>query len=325
MKNNTVKVRNPSAGANRHGSALSSPQGPRSPHGRQGLMSYLHSWVLALLISGNLFWVGCTTVPETGRRALSLYPDHQVSAAAAVSFEDMKQTVNVSNSTRLHSRLERVGTRIVQSAVERGTRLPPPHQWEFVVFDDEQVNAFAMPGGKVGFYTGIIRLFDSDDEMAVVMGHEVAHVAAKHGNERLSTQSAIQLGGVALNLATRDQDESTRQVIMTAFGLGSQFGIALPFSRRDETEADEIGLIYMANAGYDPRAAITFWQKMAASKGQQVPQFLSTHPSDANRIARLRALMPKAMKIYNFKTNERASLGPVYTSADEWLALNYEL
>jgi len=290
---------------------------------------FFHRLFLAVLIAANLCWTGCTTVPETGRRALSLFSDRELAEAATTSFREMKRTVKVSRSARLNGRLERVGSRIVQSALERGTRLPPPYQWEFVVFDDEQVNAFAMPGGKVGFYTGIIRLFDSDDEMAVVMGHEVAHVAAKHGNERLSTQSAIALGGTALNLATQDQDQQTRTAILTAFGLGAQFGISLPFSRRDESEADEIGLIYMANAGYDPRAAITFWQKMAATKGQQPPEFLSTHPSDSARIHRLKTLMPKAMKIYNFKTNERASLGPVHTSVEGWLAIsrirNFEL
>jgi len=275
----------------------------------------------SVTIVANLFWTGCTTVPETGRRALTLYSDNQLAAAATTSFSEMKRTQQVSNSARLNARLERVGSRIVESALERGADLAPPYQWEFVVFEDEQVNAFALPGGKVGFYTGILRLFDSDDELAVVMAHEVAHVAAQHGNQRLSTQSALALGGVALNVTTREQDAQTRRAILTAFGLGAQFGITLPFSRRDESEADEIGLIYMANAGYDPRAAISFWQKMAATKGHQPPEFLSTHPADATRIYRLRKLMPRAMKIYNFRKNERASLGPVYTSVDEWLAL----
>ena len=258
-----------------------------------------------LLVSSTLLvfaLTGCITVPETGRKGLAVYTDAQISQLAASSFGEMKRTARVSNDYQLNQRLQRVGERIVQSAIERGAALPPPYTWEFVVFADDQKNAFAMPGGKVGFYTGILDLFASDDELAVVMGHEVAHVAAQHGNQRMSTQSALAVGGMLLGYATREEDQRKRAQLMAAYGLGAQVGVALPFSRRDETEADEIGLIYMANAGYDPRAALDFWQKMAADKGAQPPQFLSTHPSDSTRMYRLRKLIPKALEIYHLKT-----------------------
>lgn len=287
------------------------------------MSSTIHKFFLGLFVSTALFFAGCTTVPETGRRAFVAFPEEQLAQLAATSFNKMKQSAKVATKGYQSDRLNEVGRRIVESARQRGSKLAPPEEWEFVVFEDERINAFAMPGGKVGFYTGIIELFESDDEMAVVMGHEVAHIAAQHGNERLSTQSVLALGGVALGAAMKDQDKELQAAVMAAYGLGAQFGVQLPFSRRDEIEADEIGLIYSANAGYDPRVAIHFWQKMAASKGSKIPEFLSTHPLDETRIQHLRALMPRAMEIYNFRKSKRARLGPVDFDSFEVAVIHY--
>jgi predicted Zn-dependent protease len=191
--------------------------------------------------------------------------------------------------------VRRVGERIAYVAAPD----MPNAQWEFVVFDDDdQVNAFAMPGGKVAVYTGIFKVAKTEDDLAVVIGHEVAHVAAGHGNERVTQQLLAAGGALALQFGTNDLDSQTRQMLMAAYGAGSTLGFLLPYSRYHESEADEIGLIYAAKAGYDPRAAIGFWQRMEALKSGSPPEFLSTHPSGATRVKKLNALMPEAYNIY---------------------------
>ena len=171
-------------------------------------MRYAYFFVLVLLS-------GCITVPETGRSALALLPEANLAQAASASFGDMKRSTRVSTDRGLQRKVQLIGKRIVESARNRGSTLPPPETWEFVVFEDSAANAFAMPGGKVGFYTGILNLFSSDDELAVVMGHEVAHVAARHGNERLSNQTLIGLGGIALSVATQDRSSDDRRALRT--------------------------------------------------------------------------------------------------------------
>jgi predicted Zn-dependent protease len=181
-----------------------------------------------------------------------------------------------------------------------------PEKWQFAAFADDQVNAFALPGGHVGVYAGILELARSDAELATVMGHEVAHVAANHGGERVSQGLLVNLGGLALSAALREEPAETRRLYLAAFGMGAQVGVLLPFSRRHELEADRIGLMYMARAGYDPRAAVDFWQRMEArGQGGQGPAFLATHPSHGQRIQHLRQFMPEALDLYR-----RASAGP---------------
>lgn len=249
----------------------------------------------ALLSVALLMLAGCTTVPQTGRSALHLVPSDQLTAMSATQFGQLKQATPISRNPSYNAMLRRVGDRIAYVAAPD----MPNAQWEFVVFDDdEQVNAFAMPGGKVAVYTGIFKVAKSDADLAIVVGHEVAHVAAGHGNERMSQAILAAGGAAALAFGTADMDSDDRALVLGAFGVGASLGVILPYSRYHECEADEIGLIYAAKAGYDPRAAIPFWQRMAAQGGGAPPEFLSTHPASSTRIRKLNELMPKAMQVY---------------------------
>jgi predicted Zn-dependent protease len=173
------------------------------------------------------------------------------------------------------------------------------YEWEFNLVESEEVNAWCMPGGKVVFYTGILPVTQDENGLAVVMGHEIAHAVAQHGNERMSQMLVAQLGGMALSKALEEKPEQTQQLWMAAFGLGAQFGFLLRYSRLHESEADHLGLIFMSMAGYDPKGAVEFWQRMSEKKGGQAPpEFLSTHPSDEKRIKNLQALVPEAMQYY---------------------------
>jgi predicted Zn-dependent protease len=247
-------------------------------------------------LAALLLWVtGCHTVPQTGRSALHLVPSDQLVSMASTQFNQLKLETPISRDPIYNAMVRRVGERIAYVAAPD----MPNAQWEFVVFDDDdQVNAFAMPGGKVAVYTGIFKVAKTEDDLAVVIGHEVAHVAAGHGNERVTQQLLAAGGALALQFGTNDLDSQTRQMLMAAYGAGSTLGFLLPYSRYHESEADEIGLIYAAKAGYDPRAAIGFWQRMEALKSGSPPEFLSTHPSGATRVKKLNALMPEAYNIY---------------------------
>lgn len=256
---------------------------------------------------------GCATAPETGRSQMSWVGDAEVESMAVQQFDQMKQQMPVSNDAAKNASLRRVGERIVTAARARGADLPPSAQWEFVVFEDDQVNAFAMPGGKVGFYTGIFPLFDDDNDLAVVMGHEIAHVAAHHGQEKVSHQLAAQTVGLALaiGLGVGEVDHTTQQIVMASYGLGSSVGFVLPYSRTMESEADHIGLVYSSAAGYDPRVSVPFWEKMDAAGGERPPEFLSTHPSGTSRIARLKKLIPETLPLYQQATGQAVWPGPV--------------
>jgi len=171
-------------------------------------------------------------------------------------------------------------------------------QWEIHLIEDETPNAWAMPGGKMVVYTGILPYTKTPEGLAVVIGHEIAHAVARHGNERMSQGLLIQTGGLALSLALSEKPQATQQLFMAAYGIGSTVGLSLPFSRTHEYEADYLGLIFMAMAGYNPNAAIEFWERMSAMGGARPPEYLSTHPSDQNRIANIQKMMPEAMKYY---------------------------
>jgi predicted Zn-dependent protease len=173
------------------------------------------------------------------------------------------------------------------------------YNWEFNLVEDKQVNAWCMPGGKVVVYTGILPITQDETGLAVVMGHEIAHAIADHGNERMSQGLVLQMGGMALNEAIKNKPEKTKSIWMTTFGVGAQYGAILPYSRLHESEADEMGLIFMAMAGYNPEKAIEFWTRMSQmSTGKKPPEILSTHPSDETRIAKLKTQLPNAMKYY---------------------------
>lgn len=237
----------------------------------------------------------CTTVPGTGRSQLILLNASEEMQMGLQSFEQIKSQTPRSKDAARTRTVEEVGRRI--AAVVAGD--VPNAQWEFVLFASDDINAFALPGGKVGVYEGLMNVATTPDELAVVMGHEVAHVVARHGAERVSQQMAVGIAGTALAVGVRNMSNEDQALILGLYGAGATLGVMLPYSRTHESEADELGLRYMAQAGYDPRAAVTFWRKMQRAKGNGgPPEFLSTHPSDDTRIRNLEALMPEALAIY---------------------------
>ncbi len=259
--------------------------------------------VVGILVT-SLLYVACSTVPLTGRKQLNLIPASQMLSMSYQEYGDFLKSNKVSTDAQGTAMVKRIGGR-VQGAVERYFREKglqsslSGYQWEFNLIEDKQVNAWCMPGGKVVVYTGILPVTQTETGLAVVMGHEIAHAVAEHCNERMSQQLLAQRGGVALDVALKDKPEQTRQMWQTAFGVGAQVGVLLPFSRTQESEADELGLTFMAMAGYNPQEAVTFWQRMSASQGGQAPpEFLSTHPSDATRIRQIQEHMPEALKYY---------------------------
>lgn len=242
---------------------------------------------------------GCYTVPETGRTAVHLLPESQLAGQAEESFNELKQQNKISSDPTYNAAVQRVGKRIVEAASSTGSSISNSN-WEFVVFeDDNQINAFAMPGGKVAIYTGMFRIIENDDQLAVVIGHEIAHVAARHSNERLSQALLLQTGAKGLVIGTKEFKTDTQKAILNAYGIGTSIGLQLPFSRSNENEADKIGLYYSSRAGYDPRQALVFWEKMQSfSRSNKPPEFLSTHPNYKTRIENLKDIMPKVLIEY---------------------------
>lgn len=230
---------------------------------------------------------GCQKAPETGRRQLILLPASQADQMGRQAFRQILTKTPVAPNPGLNARVQRVGARLVRAIGQQ------PSKWEFRLLRDGTPNAFALPGGKVGVNIGLFKVARTDDQLAAVLGHEIGHVMAHHSAERISRQLLVEqglnLGGAALG--------TNPQVVQLAASAAT-LGVILPFSREQEAEADQIGLQYMARAGYDPRAAITLWQNFARLGGSGTPEFLSTHPAPGNRIARLRSLLPKAMPVY---------------------------
>lgn len=235
---------------------------------------------------------GCTTVPETGRKQLNFLTPDQEMEMGLVSFNQMKETVPISENSDAAAMVERVGKRIAAVA-------PLPNsRWEFVLFESEDANAFCLPGGKVGVYTGILQYTEDEAGLATVIGHEVAHAVARHGGERVSQQMGIEVVGAVIGTSLEDSKWQT--AVVTGYGLGSQVGYALPHSRLQESEADELGLLYMARAGYDPDSAIEFWLRFAEldAQGGGTPWFLRTHPMSTDRAQKLKEIMPRARQDY---------------------------
>jgi len=251
-----------------------------------------------------LLCTACSTVPITGRSQLNLIPGSSMTAMSLEQYDTFLKEHKLSSNKAQTDSVKLVGARI-QAAVERyfvsqgmGSRLAE-YKWEFNLVEDKQVNAWCMPGGKVVVYTGILPLTQGETGLAVVMGHEIAHALAEHGNERMSQGLLTQFGGAALGEALATQPDATKQLWMSAYGVGMQYGALLPYSRLQESEADRLGLIFMAMAGYDPGEAIPFWQRMSAQKGGSAPpEFLSTHPSGTTRIENIRRLLPEANSYY---------------------------
>jgi predicted Zn-dependent protease len=246
-----------------------------------------HTWALLLcLLVSTLLLSGC---------GVAMISDERLARQSKAQFTQLKKKDPVSKNRSYQKMIERIGKRITDVAKVD----VPGTDWEFVVFDKSEPNAFAMPGGKVGVNSGLIELANEDeDEIAAVIGHEVAHVAKRHSNKRMSQGVGVALGGILLDTAMRNKSSNDRALARGAYGVGATVGAVLPFSRSQEREADDLGLIYSAKAGYDPRASIRFWQKMMSKSRRKMPQFLSTHPDSGKRIEFLKSRMPYAMALY---------------------------
>lgn len=244
-----------------------------------------------------LLWAGCGSVPVTGRKQVLLVSDQEVLSTSLTQYRDYMKSAPRSASKTQSDMVTRVGKRIAAAteAYLRNNGLAAEIEnfaWEFNLVKDNQINAFCMPGGKIVVYEGLMKLVSSDDELAVVVGHEVAHAVAKHSNERMSQQILTQYGAQILNQTLSQKSAAMQTIANQVYGVGAQYGMMLPFSRKHESEADYMGLIFMTMAGYNPDVAIGFWQKMSAGGGAKVPEIMSTHPSDERRIRDIQSALP---------------------------------
>ncbi len=252
----------------------------------------------------TLIIISCSVVPITGRHQLNMIPNSTMLSMSYQQYGDFLKSNKKSTNKQQTRMVKKVGHRI-QKAVEKyltdnglADRISN-YNWEFNLVDSPEQNAWCMPGGKVVVYSGILPLTKTETGLAVVMGHEIAHAIAEHGNERMSQQMLVQMGGTALSAAMRTKPAETQKMWMQVYGLGAQYGAVLPYSRLQESEADKLGLIFMSIAGYDPREAVTFWQRMSENKkGQAPPELMSTHPADETRIQKIKQNLPEALKYY---------------------------
>ena len=265
---------------------------------KENIMQKLKLFFLLLV-----FLLQCTTVPITGRKQLNIIPQSEMLSMSYQQYDEFLKTNKLSTDKAKTQLVKTVGADI-QKAVEtffvqnNMSGYLQDFRWEFNLVESEEVNAWCMPGGKVVVYSGILPVTQTQAGLAVVMGHEIAHAIAEHGGERMSQQLLAQMGGMALATALQNRPEDTQALWNTVFNVGTTVGVLLPFSRTQESEADQLGLVFMAMAGYDPNEALAFWQRMAAGSGGAPLEFLSTHPSDETRINNLKKLIPEAMKYY---------------------------
>ena len=247
---------------------------------------------------------GCALNLATGRKQLSLIQESELQLMATNEYNTfLSENKPLSNNNANAAMVNRVGARIANAITKYYTsqdksEILEGYKWEFNTINSDEVNAWCMPGGKVVVYTGLLPVTQNETALAIVMGHEIAHAVANHGNERMSRAMVQQLGGAALEVALAQKPQQTKKIFMTSYGIASQVGAMLPWSRQQETEADQFGLIFAAMAGYNPREAIPFWQRMSSAGGGKPPEFLSTHPSDNRRIKNLQKFMPEALKYY---------------------------
>jgi predicted Zn-dependent protease len=258
-----------------------------------------------LSMSVMMMVVACTTNPITGRNQLALVSEGEVQSMAKTEYQSFlsQNKVVSASSSRDAEMVRRVGSRIASAITQYYTQKGlskelEGYQWEYNLVDNKEANAWCMPGGKIVVYTGLLPITQNEAALAVVLGHEITHAVAHHGMERMSQGLVQQLGGAALQVALSNKPAETQNLFMQAYGVGSQVGVLLPFGRKQEYEADHYGLIFAAMAGYNPREAIPLWERMQASGGARPPEFLSSHPSEGNRIARLQQYMPEALKYY---------------------------
>lgn len=261
---------------------------------------------ILILLLGACILTGCALNLVTGRKQLSLVKESDLRLMAVDQYNTFLKENKVlsSGNNRDAAMVDRIGARIANAITKYYQSQGKPsvlegYAWEFNTIDDNKViNAWCMPGGKVVVYTGILPVTQNETALAIVMGHEIAHSVAKHGNERMSQAMVQQMGGMALEVALAQKPKETHDLFMATYGIGSEVGAMLPWSRQQETEADQYGLIFSAMAGYDPREAIPFWERMSKAGGASPPEFLSTHPSDETRLRKLKQFMPEALKYY---------------------------
>jgi predicted Zn-dependent protease len=250
-----------------------------------------------------LLLLGCAKVPITGRSQLNLMPESEMMAMSLAEYHGFLDSIPpLPASDPRVVMVRRVGQRLAAAATtflgeNNAADRVADFKWEFNVVDQSVVNAWCMPGGKVVVYTGLLPVTQDEASLALVMGHEISHAIARHGNERMSQALAVQGAGMTLQVLAAEKPGTATNLFLQSFGIGSQLGL-LAYSRKQESEADKMGLVFMAMAGYDPRIAPAFWERMSAQGGPAPPELLSTHPSDARRIADIKAYMPKALKYY---------------------------
>lgn len=260
--------------------------------------------IIFISISLLVLFSSCSTVPITGRSQLNLIPDNEMLSLSFQQYDEFLKSNKESTNQGQIQLVKKVGGRIADAVANYFSENNLSDQlqgykWEFHLIESKEANAWCMPGGKVVVYTGILPITKTEAGLAVVLGHEIAHAVAKHGNERMSQGLLTQLGGVALSEALKNKPQLTQDIFMSAFGIGTQLGVLLPYSRLQESEADHLGLIFMAIAGYDPHEALDFWQRMMkAQSGNAPPEFLSDHPSDQTRIEDIQKELPAAIKYY---------------------------
>jgi len=255
-----------------------------------------------------LLFAACTTTPVSDKTAFIVIPFSQEVAMGEQAYKDLLGKEKISSNPSLTKVAERVGRRLA------ATTTMPKLDWTFNVIDSNQKNAFALPGGKTAVYTGILTVCENEAGLAAVLGHEIAHVTARHSGQRISQQFLLMGAMTAASISLSNNNQ--RDFLLGALGLGAMYGISLPFSRSNESEADQIGLVYMAQAGYDPREAIRFWGRFSKLKGnKQPPEFLSTHPADATRLRGLQEYLPRAIRIYEALPT-KYGLGAKFDPAD---------
>ncbi len=248
-------------------------------------------WPAVLAVTLMISLAACATSP-TGRRQIIVLPEQQVDSMGLTAFDELKQT-----TPQLKDPAKVDYARCVANAILRSTDGADPDSWEIAVFDDDQVNAFALPGGRIGIYRGLLNTASNQHQLATVVGHEIGHVLAHHANERVSTGMVAE-GGLQVVQILAGGPSPRKSQVFAALGLGTQVGILLPFSRAQESEADILGLRLMANAGFDPRESVPLWENMQKANSKKPPEFLSTHPAGETRIRTLTAQMPEAMSSY---------------------------
>ena len=246
-----------------------------------------------LVPAAVLLLAACETVPYTGRSQLNLLPEGSELQMGRQAYAEVLRQSAINRDPVANGQLEGVGRRIAAATGRTD------FQWRFTLIESQEANAFCLPGGQVAVYTGILPITQDEAGLAVVLGHEISHAIAHHGAERISQSLLIQTGLAATQIALASRDQATTRQVTSLLGAGAAVGVMLPWSRAQESEADHLGLIFMAKAGYDPHSAVAFWQRMMqAAKGRRPPEFLSDHPSDETRVRQIEAWIPEAMGYY---------------------------